>query len=357
MLPAALLAATSAVSADWSLAPTVNLQYDWAMFDADVGALADASDLRRLRTGFVAKRGNDWELKVEHDFNNNQWTDAYLRHGFSDHHGVRVGQFKQAFLLDELTSDRVSLFMEQGLPAAFGIARRLGGEYAYTAPNWSMTLGAYGQTLEGLNKGDGIAGRLTWLPIASSQRFLHLAVAAADERPDAGSARFSTRPEAALSPLRFADTGNVPDVDGIRRIGVEAAWIDGPWMLQSEYVRGQFRRAQSQGIDVSDFDGSGYYIEGSWFASGHGRGYKNGVIDGPKLADGRSAWELGLRYSQVDLDDADVRGGVESNWTLGVTWWAHPNLRLIANAIAVDSRRRGIDDDPRIVEFRVQLNY
>lgn len=347
-----LVAAGGTQASDWSLAPGVNFQYDWAEFRSDASTLEDASDFRRMRLSATAKHAKDLEMKVEYDLASNQWTDAYAKYNFANGHSVKAGQFKQPFFLEELTSDRNSLFMEQGLPSAMGIARRLGAEYAYTRPDWSLAVSAYGQTLEGINKGTGIAARATWLPISADGRFLHLAAAAASENPKSDSGRFSTRPEASLSPRRFADTGTLADVDSIQRIGLEAAYVDGPLLLQSEYVHGSFQRAGRP-----DFSGAGYYLQAGWFLTEHARGYKNGTIDAPKLDGARGAWELGLRYSHLDLDDGAVLGGVESNWTLGLTWWAHPNARLMANAISVDSDRRGISDNPDILEFRAQIGF
>ncbi len=347
-----VLVIADARAADWSVAPGINFQHDWAEFQSDVSPLDDAADFRRMRLSVTAKHAKDLELKAEYDLFSNQWTDAYAKYHFADGHSLRAGQYKQPFFLEELTSDRNSLFMEQGLPSAMGIARRLGAEYAYSRPDWSVTVSGYGQNLEGLNKGTGLAARATWLPVSAEGRFLHLAAAVASEDPKSDRGRFSTRPEASLSPRRFADTGSLADVDSIQRLGLEVAYVDGPLLLQSEYVHGSFQRDGS-----ADFSGDGYYLQAGWFLTEHARGYKNGTIDAPKLDGEHGAWELGLRYSHLDLDDGAVLGGVESNWTLGLTWWAHPNARLMANAISVNSDRRGVSDNPDILEFRAQIGF
>jgi phosphate-selective porin OprO/OprP len=349
---ALVLILPSVASADgWTVAGGGNFQYDWARFDADVAPLVDDFDVRRARLSVTAKLDKSIELKAEYDLKPNAWTDVFARWSFAPGHAVRVGQFKQPQYLDELTADKVTLFMEQASPSAFSLARRLGGEYAWTADTWSLTGTVFGQNLQGLNDGTGVAVRGTWLPLRSEDGFLHLAASASRENPDSDSARFSTRPEAALSTRRFADTGTLAGVDSIGRYGVEALWVHGPWLLQGEALRGHFAR------DAGDFDGNGWYVQTSWLPFGQQRGYKNGALDAPKVAFGDTAIELGARYSRIDLDDGSVRGGRQSNWTLGATWWVSSDIRLLANYIRVDSQRRGVEDDPRILEFRAQLAF
>lgn len=350
-LALALILPTAASADGWTIAGGGNVQYDWASFDDDVATLEDDDDIRRARLSLTAKLDKALELKAEFDIKPNAWTDVYARWSFAPGHAVRIGQFKQPQYLDELTSDKVTLFMEQASLSAFSLARRLGGEYVYATDTWSLGGTVFGQTLQGLNDGTGVAVRGTWLPLRGDDGFLHLGASASRENPDSDTGRFSTRPEAALSTRRFADTGTLAGVDSIARYGVEALWVHGPWLLQGEALRGTFAR------DAGDFDGGGWYVQAGWLPFGQQRGYKNGALDAPKVAFGDTAIELGARYSTIDLDDGGVRGGRQSNWTLGATWWVSSDIRLLANYIRVDSRRRGIDDDPRILEFRAQLAF
>ena len=68
------------------------------------------------------------------------------------------------------------------------------------------------------------------------------------------------------------------------------------------------------------------------------------------------SWQVGLRYEGLDLDDV-VRGGEENNLTLGVNWYWRTNFKFMANYVAVESERRGIEDNPNIVELRAQLMF
>jgi phosphate-selective porin OprO/OprP len=327
---------------------TVSLQYDWADFSGGRADNGTEENIRRARLGANLVQG-PLDLRVEYDLKSDIWTDAFLRWSPGKGHSLRIGQFKQPVYLDELTSDRVTVFMEQALPGALGIGRRLGIGYDWSGGNWTATVTGFGQDLSGLNAGRGWAGRLVWLPWRDEHGFLHLAASTAWQDLDVPIGRFAARPEAALYPRRLVDTGALTGVEAVARNGFEAAWVRGSWLVQSEYLRGRYDRP------VGDFVGGGWYAQASWLSGGAQRGWRNGTIDGPKVEDG-SVFELGARISDIDLDDGAIAGGNQRNLGIGATWWLSSGVRVMANYIDVDSTRRGIDDDPRIIELRVQLS-
>lgn len=350
---AVLLCLTApAAASDWSLTPGLNLQYDWLQYRPDRIDLGDGDDFRRTRFALTAKYAKTLELKAEYDAKATLWTDAFARWTFGGGHALRAGQFKVPLYLYELTSDKVTLLMEQAAPTAFAIGRRLGVEYAYVAPRWTVAAVAFGRNLQGLNDGQGYALRGTWLPVRGEHGFLHVGAAVTTESPDTGTARFSARPEAGIAAGRLVDTGSLRDVDRIDRLGLEVAWVHGPWLLQSEYITADVDHGGGDG-----FRGEGYYAQAGWLPFGQSRGYRNGAIDAPKGDGTAPVLELGLRWSHVDLDDGAVAGGRQDALGLGLTWWLSGETRLIANWIRLDSARRGVDDDPNLLEFRAQFVY
>ena len=78
---------------------------------------------------------------------------------------------------------------------------------------------------------------------------------------------------------------------------------------------------------------------------------------------GPGAWELALRWSWLDLNDEDVRGGEETNYTLGVNWYLNPNYRLMFNYIYTDVEDRGgvedgfQDGSANIFAMRFQVDF
>jgi len=50
---------------------------------------------------------------------------------------------------------------------------------------------------------------------------------------------------------------------------------------------------------------------------------------------GIGAWELAVRYSQLNLNSNDIRGGNEKDLTVGLNWYTTPNLKLMTNYVNV----------------------
>lgn len=93
---------------------------------------------------------------------------------------------------------------------------------------------------------------------------------------------------------------------------------------------------------LSDPDFDGWYVQGSWILTGESRGYdfKNGTFKNPKPNSivgqgGYGAWEIAARYSRLDLNDADVDGGREENFTAGINWYPTPTFKFMANYVNV----------------------
>ena len=52
------------------------------------------------------------------------------------------------------------------------------------------------------------------------------------------------------------------------------------------------------------------------------------------------AWELGMRYSYVDLNNAGIKGGKERNFTIGVNWYHQKNIRVMLNYVRAHVKDR-----------------
>jgi len=122
---------------------------------------------------------------------------------------------------------------------------------------------------------------------------------------------------------------------------------------------------------VEDADFSGWYAYGSWFLTGESRKYKKGAFSRvtPNTTVGKGgigAWELAVRYSSIDLDDADTQGGEQDNVTVALNWYATKYVRFMANYVHVDADpvREGLvvpgeydDDSPNIYQVRAQIDF
>lgn len=344
--------AAQALPHGWSFSPTLSANYDWLRVREDSRPFPDERDFRRARIGLTIKGGERWQLRTEHDLEERTAPEASLQVFLGGGRHLRVGQFKQPFLLDDVINERQTPLMEQSLATAYAVSRRLGIAYGQSDDRHSFDVSLFDKRLDGRLEGTGVASRYTRVVRRNNAALLHVGGSLAVDSPRNDSARWSARPESGIASVSLVDTGTFAGVDQNQRLAVEALWLHGPWSAQAEHVVGRSTRS-----DAGSFDSDASYVLLGWSPTGHARSYKSGVVGSPKAAEGEMPWELFLRYSRIDLDDAPVLGGRQRDWTLGATWYLHPNVRLLANYTVVGSHRRGVQNDPHLLQFRIQLSY
>jgi phosphate-selective porin OprO and OprP len=120
-------------------------------------------------------------------------------------------------------------------------------------------------------------------------------------------------------------------------------------------VQGEYTFANVTGLNGrSDRSFQGGYVEGGWVINGAGRPYRvaapygseMAVLQGVQVEDpqrisngGFGVWELGLRYSALDLNNRStlainrVNGGSEQDFTAGLNWYPDRNIRMMADYV------------------------
>lgn len=344
---------------------------DYAAYRADVRRLDDAFLLRRAKLDVEGKLTEDWSFEAAYDFaavysvtDTGTRKEGALKEGFdgvSLHYegwkaaDLDFGQFKVPFGLEELNSSNNITFIERALVSdAFAPSRRIGIGASRNRQRYTLSAMGFGSSIDARDKGQGTAFRATYTPVNTGQggRLVHLGMAASFERPN-GEVRFNARPESRALDVRFLNTGNLENIDRIDRVGLEAGARAGPVSLQAEWMRAAIKR------DHGDPDAQlqGWYVMGSWALSGQSRQYRHGRFRSVPVHPSTGAWELAARFSHLDLDDGDVRGGEEDNITLGLNYYLNDRVRVMLNHIDVHSERRGRKDNPQILLLRTQLSF
>lgn len=332
-------------------------------------AFEDAHTNRRKELGVTLKKKGVYDAVVGYEYQGKAWQDVNLRLYSKAFLGTDVGAFRFGYSktpvsFEGVTSSKATTFLELALPAqAIFEGRRTGIDWQFERDAYVANLGYYwGQDLLGDNDGRTVAGRIAWTPRKAVGDVLHLGLSASREDRDgttdgrgaytAPTARFSTPPEAGLTPVRLVDSGRLTGVGGIVRTGLEALWIGGPWSVQGEWLRANVSRSGRP-----DYAASGGYVFASWVATGESRPYSGGNTGNIKPKGRWGAFELALRYSTLDLDDAGVAGGREHDWTLGANWYLTSHFKFQANYIRAASDRGSLSLDPHIVELRAQIQF
>jgi phosphate-selective porin OprO/OprP len=363
------------------------IHYDNSFFDPDADTRAavesngppavrieDGSEFRRARIEMSGEVGDRVEWAAAYDFGGGRTNFRGLYVGMKDlpFGNLRIGQMKEPFSLEQLTSSNNIPFIERSVKAAQDPAYNA-GVMIYDAPFGERTTWAIGAFRVGtddleVSRGDGewaTTARITGLPLCDDEGddYVHLGLAASRRNPTDSLVSFSSRPEANLAPA-YVSLSNLP-ADDVDLIGAEAAWVRGPLTMSAEYAQASVD-APSGATAEPTF--SGYYAMAGWFLTGESRPYNKsggffGAIKPRENAFGKEhgwgAWEVLARLSSLDLTDDGVDEGELSDVTLGVNWYLNPNTRVMVNYIMadLDPTEPAPDGDTDILSVRVQFNF
>jgi phosphate-selective porin OprO/OprP len=298
---------------------------------------------------------------------------------------ARFGNMKEPFSLERLTSIAALTFMETSLPTdAFNRGRNIGIRYDIPLFDERITLGTGGflnmgsfsdvgdaQDQMSEHNGYDFTVRVTGLPWYAEEgaRLFHLGLSYVYGIRDAADTddriQYRARPESRLTDDRLVDTG-LFFADGVNFINSDFAVVFGPLSFQGQYYY-TFTDADGKG----DPDFWGFYVQGSYFLTGEHRNYNasRGFFSRvtPRhefrpLRGGWGAWELGARFSYVDLNDEGIQGGRERNFTAGLNWYLTRNYRLMFNYVRAYVKDRATEppvDSGRadIFQARFQIAY
>ncbi len=361
------------------------IQSDFAFIEADDdlrGAFPSleghGTEFRRARIQIAGTMYENVKFKWQYDFANG---DVHFKQLWIELRNIpyvgkfRIGHMKEPFSLEEVTCSKYLTFLERALPNTFAPAYNTGvmlhdaefNKRLTWAVGLFMDTDGQGSSFSDISDYD-LTARITGLPWLeeNGRKLLHLGFSYSHRFRDndgRNPIRFRERPEAHLSPVRLVDTGDIMAED-VDLFNPEIVLIYGPLSVQAEYFY-----ASVDSVSGKDPNFDGYYAYVSYFLTGEHRHYIRPSGKFCRLNPNRNfdfgesgwgAWEVGVRYSSIDLDDADIRGGKEDNLTLGLNWYLNPNVRVMLNYVKanVDNSEAAISDgDANIFEARFQMEF
>jgi phosphate-selective porin OprO/OprP len=295
----------------------------------------------------------------------------------------RAGNMKPPISLEHITSSRFLPFLERS-PAFDAFVGGLDNGFkpgfmcfnAFDNDNGTWAIGAFknNTTVMGWNQGDGewdLTGRLTYTPYYEDEgrHMVHLGLGATVRDLDEDRVRLRAR-----VPLRNGPGAQQPALlnlliagDDQMMIVPEFAMQWGRWTVQSEYYAvwvtdGAFP-ASGPPVATGDAFFQSAYVQALYFLTGEHTSYNRKGGSGSCFARviphsnfflvrdvcggcclGRGAWQVGARYSWLDLRDAGFDGGLLHDWTLGLNWYMNPNLKWQWNYVATQREVSGPAD-------------
>lgn len=317
----------------------------------------NGAEFRRLRWYTSGTLYGNINFKLQFDFSNGDAgvKDAYLEVTKIPWIGnFRAGHFKQPFGLEMQTSSNHMLFMERGLTNAFTPERDIGlmihNKHLNNRLAWYA---GYFYPTGGVGKYLGDQYRFTFrvsgLPIYNTTgryTVLHLGLAYENQFQNKQELKLAERPEAHLAEKYVSLT-----IDSVNRadvFGGELSFVLGRFALQGEMMMARVNPVTSENANFELYTYSAYYINFSWFITGENRNYsaKKSAFDRitPKRnlgKGGTGAWELVLRFSNIDLNDQDLNGGAMTDFTAGLNWYLNPATKIRFNYIYSDVLDKG----------------
>ena len=317
----------------------------------------------------VAWAWNPFDRGFETETNELQFFDFSVAIPISKDVSVTVGKQKEPINMDR-SMTMIDLASQERYSAADAMfpSRNVGVVVNGTAANRHVSWagGVFNDWLvenESLSESATQAvGRVTWLPFLSEDesRIFHVGLGVRHTDAKQGLA-YGSRPETGDAP-RFVDTGDqfVGEpfaAESSTLYNWEAGWRGGPYWVIAEYSD---NHVDAPSVGNPNF--TGYHLSGTWSLSGEMRPYKksNGTFRGLPVSQnvnqgGWGAWELGLRFSSIDLTEGTIEGGEMDIATFQVNWWATKSFAVSLNYRRTWTDRFGVEGQMDAFVSRVML--
>jgi phosphate-selective porin OprO/OprP len=315
---------------------------------------------RRARIGIAGTFAGDWDYALVYDFGGTPDSPSALENAYVTYKGIKnlyidAGYMDVPYTLDEATSSNNITFIERASSQviatniAAGDFRSAVGFHA-NGDNWwvgSYFTGPSSTVSHTLRPQTGATARGVFVPVNNAAGSFIIG-ADAQFLFDTGGApgvnnlsSFSDRIESRIDPATNAllnANSFLTNVKGVQVYSGEAAGQIGSFYAQGEYF--DYNVERQPGFANGHFNGG--YAQASYVLTGERRKYNPvtgsyGGINPAKPAHWQSgdygAWEVAARYSQMSLNDQNIRGGELKSSTVGVNWYVNTNVRFMFNWI------------------------
>jgi phosphate-selective porin OprO and OprP len=301
--------------------------------------------VRRARLALEGKLARYYDFKVEGDFADTSSTllrDFHVRIHRIDELQVAFGQFKEPFSQEELRSDAVQDFVERSLVNNLAPSRSPGIMLLGVLRNglFEYQVGAFnGKGLLANNTVGTPEGlvRLRLSPWKNTKdswtKGLSFGGAYGLGRSSINGTSVRGQTESRSFTFFSPDTVNGP----ITRANGELTWIVGPAAVRVEYDQTNQARNHlgPRGVDLPGVVAKGYMGHFTYLLTGENKSDlgtvtpKHNLFSDEKGTPGLGAWELKLRYSNLQINDSTVKSNRGETFYFGVNWYFNRFVRYL----------------------------
>lgn len=331
------------------------------------GMINDGTELRRARFELKGKLPDNLLWAAEVDFANNGTSikDFWVGWDNGDSPTYTFGHQKQPYSLDVEMSSNDIPFVERGVDTFLVIPfvdRAIGARAQNNTDNVFWAAGVYGDSVSPVaadDEGWGATGRLVAAPIQTDTQVFHAGIRGSYRNP---KDPIRIRDESSnMSNLRVVDTGVLMDVDSVSLVGVETAYVAGPWAVGGEW------NAVNVRLPGNDPSFTSFHVQTTYSITGESRAaaYRMDAGEFKRLRrekEGERPLEFAARFANIDLNSKSLMGGEEDVLSVGLNWYYSPNLRLMFNWSHVldtdgGSATTAAAEGVNLFTFRTQLNF
>jgi len=339
------------------------IMHDWGFFSEDskfaanIGSQENGARFRRVRFFMAGILYNTirfkWDIDVDGGSNGVAFKDMYIGLAHIPIVGnFQVGHFKRPASLDSITSSKYLTFIERSLTNTFFKTRNTGFAFFNQHFNKRLTWSVFVNKETGERPPDfkidgdwNVTSRLTALPYISedAKRWVHLGASWSYENATDTQVTFNAARDTEITST-FLTTGAI-EAERYDIVGLEGAVNWNQFSVQGEYVFTDVDKGVGPSGDLDSF-----YIQTSWYLTGENRRYsrRKGAIARFKpnqnfswnkswsKGRGIGAWQVAVRYAELDLNDADIAGGEQQSLTIGLNWELNPMSRIMYNYVHAD---------------------
>jgi phosphate-selective porin OprO/OprP len=388
------------------------IQADFDHFDGFYTTNNEAANEAFFRRAQIELGGNykDWRYQINYDFtdnrsNENKFDEATITYtGFSPIN-IKVGRFDPDYSLEKATSskwvttkersailDLASWTTDHENGMGIQVNGTTAGMFYGSASVQQQDSGAYLEDEDGKDV-NSFFTRGVFAPIVSETQVLHFGLdyATRSYGNERDGTKFDGRIRSRLGVrgvsenqansdqliLAPADAGATGGFEDDEVVGLEFAYMHGPFSVQSEYLK----RDLSGYGDNGDREATGYNAMLAYTLTGESRIYKldGAKFDAIKPVDKQyGAWEVFYRYDHLSVEDDDTMatvGGLaidESEakvHTVGVNWYANEAVKLSLNYLMTNTDDETVrlqngrfaagndDDDGQAITMRAQYVF
>jgi phosphate-selective porin OprO/OprP len=330
-------------------------ELDYAHYSSGITSSDSGFRIRSLRAGLAKAYKYNFSMKAEVDLTDgdSNFADLYVRYRHKKWGLVTLGNQRVAQTMVNQTSRVSHTFMEEPLPAeAFGLGRRLALGWDLYKKKAGIHVNVFGKDLNGSIGDYGYAGRIYLNPTRSRFSLFHVGASLVSETMSRKT-RFFSHPESRVTSAKLVDTGKYDDVYHQYIGAIEIAGARDSFKFSGELFLARWNRR-----DAKDPNFGGFYAQASWVLTGESFNYAQGKFIRIRPQNPKGAWEVAVRYSQVDLNDLDVAGGEERNLTAGLNWYSPGNqFRFMSNLIFVRTDENAGNENLTIFQLRAQFHW